>query len=118
MRQVLFMLCVFFCVGGCASGDTPAELISGSGYGYPEVAKAAGIEGWVKVRYDIDSGGNVQNAVVIGAEPRGVFDDSALKNVQSWKFTPRRENGNAVAQKGVVSEVKFQLSGADRYKSY
>lgn len=117
-RLLLIMSCVLAVAGGCATGDAPPQLNSGSGYGYPESAKAAGTEGWVQVRYDIDVEGNVLNAVVIAAEPQGIFDETALKTVQSWKFTPRREDGQAVAQKGVVSEVKFRLSGADRYKGY
>jgi len=117
-RHLFIMTCVLAVAVGCATGDSPPQLNSGSGYGYPESAKAAGTEGWVKVRYDIDVEGNVLNAVVIAAEPQGVFDETALKTVKSWKFTPRRKDGRAVSADGVISEVKFRLSGEDRYQGY
>lgn len=112
------LLALVVLLTGCASGDSPPLLSSGGGYGYPEAARRAGTEGKVKVRYDIGIDGAVRNAVVIGSEPPGVFDETALKTVRSWKFTPRRENGRAAEQPGVISEVTFSLSGEERYKGY
>ena len=118
MRMPLAAVMMTVLLGGCASGDTPAQLVSGGSFGYPDAARAAGTEGRVTVRYDIDAAGVVRNAVVVAAEPAGVFDEAALRNVRSWRFSPRREGGQAVPQRGVVSEVTFSLKGEDRYKGY
>ena len=114
----VLLLAIIVVLTGCASGDSPPQLSSGGGYGYPDAARQAGTEGKVKVRYDIGFDGVVRNAEVIESEPAGVFDETALKTVRSWIFTPRREKGRAVEQRGVVSEVTFRLSGEERYKGY
>lgn len=115
-RTTLWTLVVL--LTSCATGDSPAVLTSGGAFGYPEAAREAHTEGKVTVRYDIDAEGVVHNAVVIAAEPPGVFDEVALKTVRSWRFSPRRERGTAVPQTGVVSEVDFSLSGDQRYEGY
>jgi len=53
---------------------------------YPEDALAQNIEGQVKVRLSVDAEGRVTNAVVLLAEPPGVFDASVLEAVRQYKF--------------------------------
>lgn len=53
---------------------------------YPEDALAANIEGQVKVRLSVDAEGRVTNAVVLLAEPAGVFDESVLEAVRQYRF--------------------------------
>ncbi len=118
MRELILLLAFSALLTGCVGGDSPPQLNSGSGYGYPDAAKQTGTEGKVTVRYDIDVNGVVHNAVVVAADPPGVFDENALKTVRSWKFTPRRVNGGAVVQRGLTSDVTFKLSGEDKYKGY
>jgi periplasmic protein TonB len=75
---------------------------------YPVRAASRHIEGWVKVEFTVSTTGKVTNAVVIGAEPDGIFDDAALEAIEKWKFKPRIVNGNAVAQRA-VQVLKFKL---------
>ncbi|MCC7547317.1 MAG: energy transducer TonB [Burkholderiales bacterium] len=53
---------------------------------YPEDAVAQHIEGQVKVRLSVDIDGRVTNAVIMLAEPPGVFDESVLEAVRQYKF--------------------------------
>ena len=103
---------------GCASQNRPAQLVSGAGPIYPEVAKAQGLEGFVTVAYDISVEGQVINLVVIESKPSGLFDAAALAAVASWRFNPRIESGQRVAATGKQSTVTFKLSGADAYEQY
>lgn len=103
---------------GCASQNRPAQLLGGAGPVYPGHAKEAGVEGYVTVVYDISNEGQVINLVVVESEPKGVFDESAIAAVSSWRFNPRVEAGQAVAVTSKQSTVTFKLSGADAYEQY
>jgi len=100
---------------GCAGASRPLQLLSGADLVYPEPARAAGVEGVVRVRYDVTVEGRVVNAHVDAADPVGVFDEAALALVRSWRFRPAVEDGESVAAPARVSEVRFQLGDTDRY---
>lgn len=118
IRAVLLACLVLCLAGGCASPDRPVQLLSGSGPVYPPVAKAAGTEGLVVVRYGIAVDGRVVNARVESAEPEGVFEEAALKAVRSWRYNPAIRNGEPVAVDNVVSRVRFKLDDDDAYDRY
>lgn len=99
---------------GCASGPQPLQLLAGADLVYPAAARAAGIEGEVSVSYDVTATGHVVNAVVLAAEPGGVFEEAALAAVRSWRFRPLTERGVPVAAPGRVSVLRFRL-GDDAY---
>lgn len=102
-------------LAGCAaSQNRPMQLVSGSGPVYPPLAKSAGTEGMVRVRYGVSVDGRVINARIDSAEPEGVFEDAALKAVRSWRYNPALKEGRPVAVDNVVSTVRFQLSANDR----
>ena len=75
-------------LGGCASSGRSLELVSGSAVVYPEEARAAGTEGFVVVRYDVDARGMVVNPTVVEAQPPGIFEAAAIETVSSWRFRP------------------------------
>lgn len=101
----------------CASGPRPLVLLAGQDLAYPAAARAAGIEGQVTVRYDVTAAGRVARAVVLAAEPPGVFEAAALATVRSWRFRPPTDrDGAAAAAPGRVSVVRFRL-GDDAYRN-
>lgn len=102
-------------VVGCSATSRPLQLLGSADLQYPAEARAAGVEGVVRVRYDVTENGTVVNAKVEASEPVGVFDAAALAVVQSWRFRPAVEQGNFVAARDRVSEVRFQLGDTDRY---
>ena len=53
---------------------------------YPRNALLRGIEGQVVVEFGLAADGSVQDMRVIRAEPAGVFDQSAIQAMRSWKY--------------------------------
>ena len=76
---------------------------------YPARAQSRGLEGWVQVRFTITPTGTVKDPIVVNAEPKGMFDDAALKAIARWRYNPRVEGGVAVERVGVETIIRFQL---------
>ncbi len=106
-------------LAGCTSGlRQPMQLIQDAGPVYPEAAKAQGIEGWVRLRYDIASDGRVENLQVVESSPPGVFDAAAMAAVAQWRYRAPVTDGAPSAVSGVVSTLRFELGAAERYEGY
>lgn len=76
---------------------------------YPPRALSRGLEGWVKVQFTITPTGTVKDATVVDADPKGMFDDAALKSIARWRYNPKVEGGVAVERVGVQTIIRFQL---------
>lgn len=76
---------------------------------YPQRALTRGIEGWVQVQFTITESGSVADAKVVDAQPKGMFDDAAIKAISRWRYNPKVEDGVAVARKGIQTILRFQL---------
>nr|7ZC8_A Chain A, Protein TonB [Pectobacterium carotovorum]7ZC8_B Chain B, Protein TonB [Pectobacterium carotovorum] len=72
---------------------------------YPSRAKALGVEGKVRVKFDITGSGTVTNVQVLSETPDGVFGDDVVKDMARWRY--RTE---APVENQVVSIV-FKLNG-------
>ena len=81
-----------------SSGVTrPAALITQSTPRFPARARRMGIsQGTVTIEFTIDRSGAVKNASVVKANPPGLFDETALREIQKWKYRPKLENGAVV----------------------
>jgi periplasmic protein TonB len=75
---------------------------------YPMRAANRHIEGWVKIEFTVTENGTVTNAVVVAAEPTGIFDDAALDAIAKWTFKQKIVNGKSVKQRA-VQVLKFKL---------
>jgi TonB family protein len=53
---------------------------------YPETARARGLRGFVEVEFTVTPAGTVENARVVTAEPRNVFDAAALTAVARRRY--------------------------------
>lgn len=104
-----------------APNPTP-ELGPGSGYAdgdlmpivaitpdYPERAKRMGAEGFVTLEFTVDRRGQVRDPRVLEAEPRGVFERSALQAIERFRYRPRVVNGKALVVTGVRTRLRFSL---------
>jgi len=76
---------------------------------YPRKAAQQGIEGWVKLEFTVREDGTVADITVLDAEPKRVFEKSAKRTIERWKFKPRMVNGKAVQQR-VSQVIEFKLA--------
>lgn len=60
---------------------------------YPMSARLRGQQGWVDVQFTVQDDGSVSNVTAIDADPRHVFERSAVDAVERWKFRPALNNG-------------------------
>ncbi|HEY8009936.1 MAG TPA: energy transducer TonB [Rudaea sp.] len=92
-----------------AGGENRAAvLVTKTAPNYPPDAARKHEEGWVEVGFTVGADGHVKDAAVIGASPARVFNESALRAIASWTFTPRLENGKAV-EEHIRSRIEFKL---------
>jgi protein TonB len=75
---------------------------------YPYKAKRLEIEGYVKIKFLVDEEGTVSRVSVLDASPKGVFEDSVLQTLPSWKFSPGKVVGEPVSS-WVVTTIRFEL---------
>ena len=109
VQHSIWLLAAALLFAGCASQDRPLQLSSGAAPIYPPQSQAQGVEGEVTVQYDVTDQGVVINAVVVASSSGQVFDAAALQAVTSWKFTPARRGGVAIAQQALVSTLTFKV---------
>ena len=75
---------------------------------YPYKARQRNIEGYVKVKMLVHADGTVGEFSVLDAQPKGLFDEEALKVVPLWRFEPGVIDGQAVPS-WVVTNILFTL---------
>jgi protein TonB len=63
---------------------------------YPPRARAQGVTGHVKIRLLVGQRGQVMEAKVIEAYPKGVFEKAALTAIRQCRFTPAKYQGKPV----------------------
>src|SRR5262249_12551598 len=61
---------------------------------YPEIARAASVEGYVTIEARIAKDGSVRDARVISGQP--LLNDAALGAVRQWLYSPTQLNGQPV----------------------
>jgi len=78
---------------------------------YPTRALDRGITGWVEVRFDIDTFGNVIKSTIeiVSAQPRSIFDSATIREVEHFRFTPYIENGVATEVSNVQYRFEYSL---------
>jgi TonB family protein len=59
-------------------------------------------EGWVLLRFTVLTNGLVTEVEVRGAQPPGVFEDSAKDALKQWKFAPVYRDGRAIVQRAEI----------------
>ncbi len=75
---------------------------------FPPGAREKGIEGWVDVQFLVNADGTVSEAAIVGAQPVGIFEQSALEAVRRWRYQPVTHDGAPVSQR-VRVRVRFAV---------
>lgn len=70
---------------------------------YPREAEDKLIEGRVRVRLNVDLDGSVSKAVILIAEPPGVFDEEVLKAVKQYQF--KRDGTTYEADQEIIFKI-------------
>jgi protein TonB len=96
-------------VGEKTSVDKAARVLQRSPPEYPAAARGKGVSGEVLVRVKISTNGSVEEAKVEKADPPGIFEESALKAVRSWRFEPAIQKGAPVAA-WLTQKIRFELN--------
>lgn len=78
---------------------------------YPTVAAEEGIEGWVQVMFTVDDLGRVppHTIEVVDAEPSDIFNESAIRATERFRFSPRVRNNQPVAVPGVQYVFRYAM---------
>ena len=77
---------------------------------YPQRALMRGLEGWVRLKFDISPTGAVENPEVVEAEPPIIFNQAAKAAIKKWKYKPRIVDGRPVGQTDVEVVISFHLN--------
>nr|WP_244861213.1 TonB family protein [Pectobacterium punjabense] len=72
---------------------------------YPARAKALGVEGKVRVKFDITGSGTVTNVQILSETPDGVFGDDVVKDMARWRYRTEAPVDNQVVS------IVFKLNG-------
>jgi len=90
------------------SVDTPPKVKKRSPIVYPELARRQGVSGYVTMNVLIDEEGNVEDAEVVDAKPKDMFELQADSTVRRWKFEPATYNGKRV-KVWAMQKIVFRL---------
>ncbi|MEA3415512.1 MAG: energy transducer TonB, partial [Thermodesulfobacteriota bacterium] len=77
---------------------------------YPYRARRLNITGKVDVKFLVGENGYVSNVKILKSTPPGIFDDSVLKALHSWRFSPGAVRGHAVST-WIITTIQFDMEG-------
>ncbi len=77
---------------------------------YPRSARKRGIEGVALYEIWLDENGNQIKQVLIESSGADMLDNSALRAIKQWQFSPHISGGQQVAHR-VQIPVRFKLDG-------
>lgn len=77
---------------------------------YPKNAQKQRLEGFVEMKFTIDTAGNVSNIVVIDSSPKDTFEKAAIKALSAWVYNPKMKSGKPIESKDNTVKITFKAS--------
>lgn len=120
VQFLLLALAVAMTVAAASSGQTEQTFGSGQDVVSASTLKrtytiaptwpesAAGVEGWVLLRFTVLPNGTVTDVEIEESHPAGIFDASAMEALRQWKFEPVERDGKKIAQRAEI-RMKYAL---------
>lgn len=68
------------------SSDYTVTAIKRTAPHYPKSALRKGIQGWVKVSFEVHPDGTVRKPIIADSFPEGVFEEATLKAIRGFRF--------------------------------
>ncbi|MAF79102.1 MAG: energy transducer TonB [Halobacteriovoraceae bacterium] len=95
--------------GGGGGGDREVMPLVRIEPQYPRKAAMSGKEGWVKLKFDVNETGAVENVSIIDAKPPRLFNQSAKRALLKWKYQPKIVDGKPEPRRGLMVQLDFKL---------
>ncbi len=77
---------------------------------YPRKAKRLGVEGYVRLGFDVNENGELVDLRVVDAKPRALFDKSAMQFMSGVQFLSPKEEGSSVRARDAEFTLTFKLN--------
>ena len=87
---------------------TSLELTHYVAPSFPREAQERAVSGWVDMQFTVTTEGAVTDIGVTGAEPVGLFEQSAAEALRKWRYRPVLRDGQPINQRARV-RVRFAL---------
>ncbi|MFB6325330.1 TonB system transport protein TonB [Pantoea deleyi] len=81
------------------------KALSISKPGYPPRAFALRIEGRVRVKFDVDSDGRVDNIEILSAQPANMFERTVKQAMKNWRYQSGQPG------RGMTMNIVFKING-------
>jgi len=78
---------------------------------YPPSARSRNVEGVVVVEFLVDVNGRTKDIAIVEADPAGVFEETVLRAVRQWRFSPALHKEGKRVPVRFRQTVRFSLSG-------
>ena len=94
---------------GAAFSAEPEKIVNPR---YPRKAAMRGVQGWVRMGFDVDMKGTPRNITILESIPQDVFDEVTLDAVVQWKFkVNHNKDGKPLSQRRLRYTFEYKLEG-------